>query len=102
GPGRYDPEYEERGHDYPLPYVRWTEGRNLEAFLELVAARRVRTSPLVTHRFPIDEGERAYRLISGETKEPYLAVVINYDTEREVERNVVNRSKSDGTRVRLR
>src|SRR5437588_1330150 len=92
GPGRYDPEYEERGHDYPLPYVRWTEGRNLEAFLELVAARRVRTSPLVTHRFPIDEGERAYRLISGETKEPYLAVVINYDTEREVERNVVNRS----------
>src|SRR5256714_6859605 len=92
GPGRYDPEYEERGHDYPLPYVRWTEGRNLEAFLELVAAGRVRTSPLVTHRFPIDEGERAYRLISGETKEPYLAVVINYDTEREVERSVVNRS----------
>src|SRR2546423_211353 len=92
GPGRYDPEYEERGHDYPLPYVRWTEGRNLEAFLELVAARRVQTSPLVTHRFPVDEGERAYRVISGETKEPYLAVVINYDTGREVERNVVNRS----------
>src|SRR5438270_4301367 len=92
GPGRYDPEYEERGHDYPLPYVRWTEGRNLEAFLELIAARRVQTSPLVTHRFPIDEGERAYRLISGKTKEPYLAVVINYDTVREIERNVVNRS----------
>jgi predicted dehydrogenase/threonine dehydrogenase-like Zn-dependent dehydrogenase len=92
GPGRYDPEYEERGHDYPLPYVRWTEGRNLEAFLELVAAGSVRTSPLVTHRFKIEEAERAHELISGDAREPYLAVVINYDTAREVERNVENRS----------
>src|SRR5919202_5527040 len=92
GPGRYDPEYEERGQDYPLPYVRWTEGRNLEAFLDMVAAGRVRTAPLVTHRFPVEEGDRAYKLISGETAEPYLAVVINYDTERELERNVTNES----------
>jgi predicted dehydrogenase/threonine dehydrogenase-like Zn-dependent dehydrogenase len=92
GPGRYDPEYEERSHDYPLPYVRWTEGRNLEAFLELVAAGRVRTAPLVTHRFAIEEGERAYKLISGEAGEPYLAVVINYDTGRELERHVENES----------
>jgi predicted dehydrogenase/threonine dehydrogenase-like Zn-dependent dehydrogenase len=90
GPGRYDPEYEERGHDYPLPYVRWTEGRNLEAFLDLVAARAVRTAPLVTHRFPIEEGERAYRLISGDAGEAYLAVLINYDTERELERHIPN------------
>jgi predicted dehydrogenase/threonine dehydrogenase-like Zn-dependent dehydrogenase len=92
GPGRYDPEYEERGHDYPLPYVRWTEGRNIEAFLDTVAAGSVQTSPLVTHRFGIEEGERAYRLISGETGEPYLGIVLNYDTERELERNVANRS----------
>ncbi|HZT60663.1 MAG TPA: bi-domain-containing oxidoreductase [Pyrinomonadaceae bacterium] len=92
GPGRYDPEYEERGHDYPLAYVRWTEGRNLEAFLDLVAARRVETAPLVTHRFPIEEAARAHELISGDTNEPYLAVVIGYDTEREVERNVENRT----------
>src|ERR671932_678698 len=72
GPGRYDPEYEERGHDYPHAYVRWTEGRNLEAFLDAVAARRVETAPLVTHRFPVEEGERAYRLISGDAGEPYL------------------------------
>ena len=90
GPGRYDPEYEERGRDYPLPYVRWTEGRNLEAFLDLLAAGKVQVAPLVTHRFTIDEGERAYELISGETKEPYLGVVINYDTEREVGRVVEN------------
>ena len=90
GPGRYDPEYEERGHDYPLPYVRWTEGRNLEAFLDLAAAGSVKTAPLVTHRFPVEQGERAYQLISGDTREPYLAVLINYDTEREVERHVKN------------
>jgi predicted dehydrogenase len=90
GPGRYDPEYEERGHDYPLPYVRWTEGRNLEAFLDLVSAGSVRCAPLITHRFPVEEGERAYRLISGDLKESYLAIVINYDTERELERHVEN------------
>ncbi|HEX8118199.1 MAG TPA: bi-domain-containing oxidoreductase, partial [Pyrinomonadaceae bacterium] len=91
GPGRYDPEYEERGHDYPLPYVRWTEGRNLEAFLDLAAAGSLKTAPLVTHRFPVEEGARAYQLISGDTGESYLAVLINYDTGRELARNVENR-----------
>ncbi|MBC7932158.1 MAG: bi-domain-containing oxidoreductase [Rubrivivax sp.] len=99
GPGRYDPEYEERGHDYPLPYVRWTEGRNIEAFLDLVAAGRVQTAPLVTHRFGIEEGERAYRLISGDAAESYLGIILGYDTERELERNVLNRrQKAEGRR----
>ncbi|MCA1618909.1 MAG: bi-domain-containing oxidoreductase [Acidobacteria bacterium] len=108
GPGRYDPEYEERGHDYPLPYVRWTEGRNLEAFLDLVASGALQTAPLVTHRFPVEQGERAYQLISGDAGEPYLAVLINYDTARELERNVGNRSSKlkaqsskSGARVRV-
>jgi predicted dehydrogenase/threonine dehydrogenase-like Zn-dependent dehydrogenase len=82
GPGRYDPEYEERGHDYPLAYVRWTEGRNIEAFLDAVASRRVETTPLVTHRFPIEEGARAYQLIAGDTRAPHLAVLLTYDTTR--------------------
>ncbi|HEX8098453.1 MAG TPA: bi-domain-containing oxidoreductase [Pyrinomonadaceae bacterium] len=90
GPGRYDPEYEERGHDYPFAYVRWTEGRNIEAFLDLIAGRRVNVAPLVTHRFPIEEGERAYELISGQTTEPYLGVLLKYDTERELARRVEN------------
>ncbi len=90
GPGRYDPEYEERGHDYPLPYVRWTEGRNLEAFLDLAASGSVRTAPLITHRFNVEESARAYELISGDAREPYLGILINYDTERELERNVEN------------
>ena len=94
GPGRYDPEYEERGHDYPLPYVRWTEGRNLEAFLDLAAAGSLKTAPLVTHRFDIGDAARAYRLISGDTGEPYLAVLVNYDTERELEHHVKNQKSN--------
>lgn len=88
GPGRYDPEYEERGHDYPFAYVRWTEGRNLEAFLDLITEGRINIERLITHRFPIEEGERAYRLITGETNEPYLGVLLRYDTERELEKQI--------------
>lgn len=88
GPGRYDPEYEERGHDYPFAYVRWTENRNIEAFLDLVAQQRIEVGALITHRFTIDEAARAYELITGETKEPYLGVVLSYDTERELARTV--------------
>lgn len=93
GPGRYDPEYEERGHDYPFAYVRWTEGRNIEAFLDLVASGSVRIAPLITHRFSIEDGERAYNLIAGETKEPYLGIVLNYDTERELVRSIERRTR---------
>ncbi len=97
GPGRYDPEYEERGHDYPFAYVRWTENRNIEAFLDLVAENRVNVERLITHRFSIEEGERAYQLIAGETKEPYLGIVLQYDTERELERRIeINRIEKAG------
>jgi predicted dehydrogenase/threonine dehydrogenase-like Zn-dependent dehydrogenase len=88
GPGRYDPDYEERGNDYPLPYVRWTENRNIEAFLDLIAANRLNIEKLISHRFPIEQAESAYQLISGDVKEPYLGVVLNYDAEREVTRRV--------------
>jgi predicted dehydrogenase/threonine dehydrogenase-like Zn-dependent dehydrogenase len=107
GPGRYDPEYEERGHDYPFAYVRWTENRNIEAFLDLVAAGRVNVERLITHRFPIAEGERAYQLISGETKEPYLGIILQYDMERELERRIeikgseVGRSATSEKAVRV-
>lgn len=84
GPGRYDPEYEERGHDYPFSYVRWTEGRNIEAFLDLVASERVNVEPLISHRFSIDEAEQAYRLITGELDEPYLGVLLQYDIEHQI------------------
>ena len=102
GPGRHDPEYEERGHDYPVAYVRWTEGRNIEAFLDLLADGRVEVEPLITHRFPIDDAPKAYQLISGKAHENYLAVLLEYRTEGEVGRRVDNKSatkkasKSDG------
>ncbi len=95
GPGRYDPEYEERGHDYPFAYVRWTEGRNLEAFLELLAAGRLDVARLTTHRFPLEEGAGAYRLITGETGEPYLGVLLEYDAAREIRRGASSSSSVD-------
>jgi predicted dehydrogenase/threonine dehydrogenase-like Zn-dependent dehydrogenase len=92
GPGRHDPEYEEHGHDYPAAYVRWTEGRNIEAFLDLLAAGRIDVNPLITHRFPIDDAPRAYQLISGSSAEKYLAVLLTYDTHSEVSRSIENRA----------
>jgi predicted dehydrogenase len=76
GPGRYDPEYEERGHDYPLAYVRWTEQRNFEAVLGLMEAGSVDPLPLVTHRFDFDRAAEAYDVIGG--AEPSLGVVLRY------------------------
>ena len=92
GPGRYDREYEERGHDYPIGYVRWTEGRNIESFLDMVASGRVDVEPLITHRFKIDEGEQAYELITSD--QPYLGVLLQYDTERPVESRVALPAKT--------
>ncbi len=76
GPGRHDPDYEQNGHDYPLPYVRWTEQRNMEAFLQLVAEGRVTPKALVTHRFPINGAEEAYALM--ESGAPHLAILLTY------------------------
>jgi predicted dehydrogenase/threonine dehydrogenase-like Zn-dependent dehydrogenase len=65
GPGRYDPQYEENGVDYPIGYVRWTERRNMEAFLSLMADRKINSGVLTTHAFPIDRADEAYDLILG-------------------------------------
>jgi predicted dehydrogenase/threonine dehydrogenase-like Zn-dependent dehydrogenase len=78
GPGRYDPAYEEVGQDYPIGYVRWTEGRNLQAFVDLMANGKVDVKPLITHRFPIDESPAAYDLITGKRNEPFLGVLLTY------------------------
>jgi polar amino acid transport system substrate-binding protein len=79
GPGRYDPSYEDRGNDYPVAYVRWTEQRNMQAFLELVAQGSVTPAKLITHRFPIAEAEAAYALMDSD--ETYLAILLTYPTE---------------------
>lgn len=78
GPGRYDSAYEQKGRDYPIGHVRWTETRNLEAFLQLAAERKLDLQKLITHRFPIDEARRAYDLITGRSGERFLGVMLNY------------------------
>ncbi len=82
GPGRYDTQYEEKGLDYPYAYVRWTEGRNLGAVLDLIARGAVRMDRLLTHEFAIDDAERAYELVTGESAEPFLGILLRYDAER--------------------
>jgi predicted dehydrogenase/threonine dehydrogenase-like Zn-dependent dehydrogenase len=79
GPGRHDPAYEQDGHDYPLPYVRWTGQRNMEAFLGLVAEGKVTPRQLVTHRYAIADAEHAYRLLQSDT--PHMGVVLSYPSE---------------------
>jgi len=81
GPGRYDPDYEEGGHDYPIGYVRWTEGRNLESIVDLMATGELDVKSLITHRFSIDNAPKAYELITGKKAEPFLGVLLTYSAE---------------------
>lgn len=78
GPGRYDPSYEEKGYDYPIGYVRWTEGRNLKAFVDLIESNRLDVKQLITHRYPISKASQAYELIIGKTDEPFLGILLTY------------------------
>jgi predicted dehydrogenase/threonine dehydrogenase-like Zn-dependent dehydrogenase len=78
GPGRYDAAYEQRGVDYPIGYVRWTETRNMEAFLQLLADAKVDVGALITHRFTIDQAQSAYDLILGKSQVAFLGVLITY------------------------
>ena len=103
GPGRYDPSYEDRGHDYPPAYARWTEQRNIQAVLDLMGSGRLDVSPLITRRFPIGHAEDAYRLIEG-GNEPYLGVLLTYPdigAEQRFDRKVVLKplARSDSRKI---
>jgi hypothetical protein len=104
GPGRYDPEYEEKGHDYPYAYVRWTEQRNMQAFVQMLSEGKVKVGPLVTHRFPISNAPKAFELITGKTGDSFLGVVLTYpetpDLKRKVARSVDGKSR-DGEANKL-
>jgi len=78
GPGRYDPEYEEKGNDYPFDLVRWTEQRNFEAFLGLIEEGKITPKELITHSYDFDDAMVAYDLLEGETQEKYLGIVLKY------------------------
>lgn len=102
GPGRYDPDYEEGGKDYPIAYVRWTEQRNMQAFLDLIKTGRVDTRALTTHNFPIDKAAEAYDLIL-ENREPYLGITLEYTrpTNERVTRRVEVKKGSAAKAVQL-
>ncbi|MBV6402782.1 MAG: L-threonine 3-dehydrogenase [Anaerolineales bacterium] len=91
GPGRYDSNYEENGQDYPLGYIRWTEGRNFEAVVDLMESGKLKVKPLITHRFPIEKATQAYDVITGKKKESFLGVVLTYpDSEWKVESRAIH------------
>jgi len=83
GPGRYDAAYELKGRDYPIGYVRWTETRNMEAFLQLIAEGKLDLKSLITHRFAVERAQSAYEVITGKTGEPFLGVLIRYSDQAE-------------------
>ncbi|MGA2979162.1 MAG: bi-domain-containing oxidoreductase [Terriglobales bacterium] len=78
GPGRYDAAYEQKGRDYPIGHVRWTETRNMEAFLQFIADGKLDLPSLITHRFPMEQARQAYDLIMGNTRELFLGTLITY------------------------
>jgi predicted dehydrogenase/threonine dehydrogenase-like Zn-dependent dehydrogenase len=78
GPGRYDHHYEEQGLDYPAPYVRWTENRNMEEYVRLLSTGQVQIDPLVSARFPVDEATAAYASVSESVEDRPMIVLLNY------------------------
>lgn len=96
GPGRYDPNYEENGRDYPIGYVRWTEGRNFQAIVALLASGKLNVQPLITHRFPIEQAAEAYEIITGKRKEPFLGVLLTYSVDQLTSYPVIRLTSSTG------
>lgn len=76
GPGRYDPAYEEQGYDYPLGFVRWTEQRNFEAILDMLAAGQLNVKPLITHRFAFEDAPAAYQQLTEDKSG--LGILLTY------------------------
>jgi polar amino acid transport system substrate-binding protein len=78
GPGRYDNSYEEDGKDYPYAYVRYTEQRNMETFLDLISQKVINLKSLITHTFDIGDAEKAYDIVLGEVEEPHIGILLSY------------------------
>ena len=95
GPGRYDPAYEDGGRDYPPAYVRWTEQRNMQAVLDLMASGRLDVTPLISHRFPIEQAEEAYAMID-QGAEPYVGILLEYPEAASEARRRIDLPQSTG------
>lgn len=95
GPGRYDPVYEEKGIDYPIGYVRWTEKRNMEEFLRLLSRESVQVKPMITHIFKIEDALKAYNLIlENPNNEVFSGILLEYGRTREIKPTITLRTQS--------
>ena len=93
GPGRYDNNYEGKGIDYPFGYVRWTENRNMEAFVRLIEGKKINISSLISHEFKFENAKEAYDLILSK-KEAFTGIVLKYDTKKELSKTVTFKQKN--------
>jgi len=89
GPGRYDPSYEEKGQDYPIGFVRWTEGRNFQAVVELLESKKTAGHTAYYAAIPIEQAAEAYEVITGKTKIPFLGVVLVYPVDTASETRII-------------
>lgn len=87
GPGRYDPNYEEKGVDYPIGYVRFTENRNMQTFINLLGSKKIDIDYLITHEFDLLDAPNAYRMIL-EKSEQFAGILIAYDIDKKQVKDV--------------
>ena len=93
GPGRYDLNYEEKGIDYPLPYVRWTEKRNMQAFQDLISNKSINIQHLTTHEFKFENAKEAFDLVVSKS-EPFTGIALKYDTDKVIRKTKISTSES--------
>jgi predicted dehydrogenase/threonine dehydrogenase-like Zn-dependent dehydrogenase len=93
GPGRHDPSYEERGNDYPVGFVRWTEQRNFEAVLDMMACGSLNVRPLISHRFDLEQAGQAYALVCGARTS--LGILLQYPTPQQMPEEELRRGRVD-------
>lgn len=98
GPGRYDTNYEDKGLDYPLPFVRWTEQRNFEAVLDMMSAGVINTELLITHRFIFEEAQKAYSVLTDDRSA--LGILLQYPSEHKSRHNKSVKLGSEGSEVK--
>jgi predicted dehydrogenase/threonine dehydrogenase-like Zn-dependent dehydrogenase len=95
GPGRYDPAYEEQGHDYPLPFVRWTEQRNIAAVLDQMSRGRLQVEKLISSRLPHLDAQQAYKLLTSDRQQ--LGIVLSYPEETHARESQITLPAVNGT-----
>ncbi len=102
GPGRYDPVYEDEGRDYPIGYVRWTENRNMEAYLRLIAQKKIRLENLMREPYNVDRASEAYATLQQRTENrPTIAILAYPERDGALQRTVVHRTVTQTGRIRV-